>query len=64
MNKMKQVVLESHGTRVVAWIESKLAKKNKLLEEDNGRRWVVRRVYKLAINEDQLNQDWKVGGLI
>ena len=62
---MKQVVLESHGTRVVAWIDSKLAKKRNLLEEeDNGRRWVVRRVYKLAVNEDQLNQDWKVGGLI
>ena len=61
---MKQVELENDTTRVVAWIESKLAKKNLLLEEDDGSRWRVEKVYKLTVDIDRLYQDWKVGGLI
>ncbi len=62
--KMKQVKLKDGTTRVMAWIESNLAKKNLLLEEDNGRRWRVGEVYNLTVESSQLHQDWKVGGLV
>jgi hypothetical protein len=62
--QVKQVKLSRQKLKVIAWIDSKLAKKKVLLEDDDSHRWIVEQVYKTTVDSSTLHQDWKVGGLV
>lgn len=64
--KVRQAVLQSGDLWTIAWVNaSKATRKGvRIRGSEDGRWWVVMRLYLQTVELSSVHRDWKVGGLV